>query len=294
MTKKQTLSVVLATRNEEANIGNCLKAVKDIADEIIIYDESSTDDTVTIATKLGAKVYKTKHEPNFHITKNKAIRKAKSDWILQLDADEFVNTKLKKEISNLLNSKTFGFDSWQSPLKSKLSQIFPFMLSKPKKLHKPASAYYLLRKNFFLNRYLLHAGQYPDPVIRLFQRGKAILPAKNVHEQMLVQGRTGYLNNGHLNHNATPKFNHYLKRENAYSSLHAQDLYKQRIKITPLNTLNYLFIKPFSTFISLYIRYRGFLDGFPGFVFSLYSGFHHAFSYMKLWEIYEQKNKSKT
>jgi len=292
MSKKQTLSVVLATRNEEANIGKCLTAIKDIANEIVIYDESSTDQTRTIAQKKGALVYKVKHQENFHITKNKAIKKARSDWILQLDADEFVPSSLKKEIAGLLENNYFGFNSWQSPLKQKLHSIFPFLFSPPQKLNKPASAYFLLRKNFFLNRYLKNAGQYPDPVIRLFQKGKAILPAQDVHEQMRVNGNIGWFT-GELDHFATPEFGRYLRRENAYSSLHAQDLYKQKIQINLVNTLNYLFLKPFITFTSLYIRYRGFLDGFPGFVFSLYSGFHHAFSYMKLWEIYEQK-KSKT
>ena len=76
-------------------------------------------------------------------------------------------------------------------------------------------------------------------------------------------------------------------RENRYSSLAAVDLMNSGVEISILNTINYLFIKPFGTFLSLYFRYRGFMDGFPGFVFSLYSGFHHAFSYMKLWELYQ-------
>ncbi len=281
--KKQTLSVVLATFNEEANIISCLNSVKDLATETIVVDESSTDKTREIAKKFGAKVFKVKHEPIFHVTKNKAIRKATGNWVLQLDADERLTSKMKNEISNLLEGKYFGVDSWQSPLKRALI-IFPI----PKKLSQPANAYWLPRKNLFLGRYLKHTGQYPDPVIRLFQNGKAILPAISVHEQMKVQGTVGWLQSD-LDHLATPRFERYLERENRYSDLEAKDLYKNGVKISLLNTLNYLFFKPLATLISLYIRHRGFLDGFPGFVFSLYSGFHHAFSYMKLWEIYKNK-----
>ncbi len=281
--KKQTLSVVLATYNEEKNIVDCLKSFQSIADEIIIVDESSTDKTRELGKKMGASVYKVKHEPIFHITKNKAIRKAKGDWILQMDADERLTKQMKKEISLLLSGKYFGVDSWISPIKQKL------LFRKPNKLTKPASAYWLPRKNFFLGRYLKHGGQYPDPVIRLFQNGKAILPAKDVHEQMKVTGVIGWLQSD-LDHLATPTFDRYLERENRYSDLEATHLYKKHVQITILNTLNYLFFKPAQTFFLLYFRYRGFLDGFSGFVFSLYSGFHHAFSYMKLWEIYKNKD----
>jgi glycosyltransferase involved in cell wall biosynthesis len=283
---KKTLSVVLATKNEEKNLSDCLKSVKEIASEIIIFDEESTDKTREIAKKLGAKVFLSKHEPIFHITKNKAINKAKSDWILQLDADERLTSELKLEITKLLNGDYFGYNSWISPLKLKINKIIP-LFRKPQKIDKAASAYFLKRKNFFLTRYLKHTGQYPDPVIRLFQRGKAILPAKNVHEQMTVKGSVGWFESD-LDHYATPEFSRYLIRENRYSTLTAKELYRQKIKITLVNTINYLFFKPLKTFLILYFRNRGFLDGFPGFVFSIYSGFHHAFSYIKLAEIYRQ------
>lgn len=281
--KSKTLSVVLATYNEEDNILGCLNSVKGLATETILFDESSTDKTREIAKKFKAKVFKVIHEPIFHVTKNKAIKKATGDWVLQLDADERLTPKMKNEISGILNGEYFGLDSWQSPLKRALL-FFP----KPKKLSEPAMAYWLPRKNLFLGRYLKHTGQYPDPVIRLFQNGKAILPAISVHEQMKVQGTVGWLSSD-LDHLATPRFERYLERENRYSDLEATFLFKSGLKISLLNTLNYLFFKPFTTFLFLYIRHRGFLDGFPGFVFSLYSGFHHAFSYMKLWEIYKNK-----
>ena len=97
------LSIVLATRNEEDNIGPCLKSVKGIADEIIVVDEGSTDNTRDVAKKYGAKVYKVRHEEIFHITKQKALDKAVGDWVLQLDADERVTRELAKEIQDVIN-----------------------------------------------------------------------------------------------------------------------------------------------------------------------------------------------
>ncbi|HCC08688.1 TPA: hypothetical protein DEP81_01760 [Candidatus Woesebacteria bacterium] len=289
--KTQTISVVLATFNEESNIVDCLKSVKGWVDEIIIIDEFSTDKTKELAESLGAKVYLEPHEQIFHITKNKAINKAKSDWILQLDADERVPEEMKKEIQGILKGEYFGFDNWISPLRKKVNKIVT-IFPKSKKLTKPASAYWLPRKNFFLTRYLKNTGQYPDPVIRLFQKGKAILPAKDVHEQMKVEGVTGWLKTD-LDHYATPDFSRYLLRENRYSSLQARFYKEQGLKVNLANTIKFLFFKPVGTFLSLYFRHRGFLDGFPGFVFSLYSGLHHAFSYMKLWELYKNENYGK-
>ena len=289
--KRQSISTVLATFNEEANIKACLDSVKGWVDEMIIVDEQSTDKTKEIAEGLGAKVYSEPHEQIFHITKNKAINKAKSTWILQLDADERITEEMKKEIIGILEGEYFGYDNWISPVRksiNKIVKIFP----EPSKLNKPASAYWLPRKNFFLTRYLKNTGQYPDPVIRLFQKGKAILPAKDVHEQMKVDGVVGWLKTD-LDHYATPDFSRYLLRENRYSSLQARFYKEAGLKIHFGNTIKFLFCKPLGTFLDLYFRRRGFLDGFPGFVFSLYSGLHHAFSYMKLWELYKNDTYGK-
>jgi len=276
-----TLSVVLATLNEEANISACLKSVQGLASEIIVCDESSTDKTRVIAKDLGARVFKVPHADIFHITKNRAIAKATGDWILQLDADERLTPGLKREIKSLLQGSSFGYSHYLTPTKRLLNRFLP-VFPPPHKLTAPASAYYLPRKNWFLTRYLTHTGQYPDPVIRLFQRGQAILPAKDVHEQMRVDGVIGWMA-GDLDHYATPTFSRYLLRENRYSSLHATDLFNQGVRPGLANTIKYLLLLPISIFLSLYIRHRGFLDGFPGFVFSLFSGLHHSLSYLKLW-----------
>lgn len=286
--KRQSISVTLATYNEENFLEDCLKSVADWVDEIVIVDGHSTDKTVEIAKKYKARVLLRENNPIFHVQKQIANETAKSDWILQLDADERVSESLKEEILLLLNGKTFGQNSWISPAKLILNKFLPIFPS-PTTLRKPATAYWLTRANFFLGRSLKNGGQYPDPVIRLFQKDKAYLPAKSVHEQMVVKGNIGWLKNDLL-HFATPTFDRYLLREDRYSSLTATELKDQRLKINIPNTINYLFIKPAGTFFKLYFRYRGFLDGFPGFVFSLYSGLHFAFAYMKLWEKYKKED----
>lgn len=252
------ISVVLATHNEAKNIEKCLEAVKDFADEIIVADGESTDDTVKLAKKFDAHVIPTTNKANFHINKQIAMDAAKGDLILQLDADEIVDEELKK-----------------------------FIQSIDQKAKTPA-AWWIRRKNFFMGRWLRKGGQYPDPVIRLYRKNKARLPQKDVHEQMAVDGEVAWAE-GHLLHYSNPTFAEYLRKFNTYTSFKASQLYDQHLKITIGNTLNYLFWKPFTTFFSLFILHKAFLtDGVPGFVFAAFSGLHHFFAYLKLWEIYEK------
>jgi glycosyltransferase involved in cell wall biosynthesis len=287
---KKTISVVLATRNEEQFLSDCLKSVESFADEIIVVDEQSQDDTKKIARSFRAKVFDSPHHPIFHVTKNIAISKATSDWILQLDADERCSPELTSSIKKLLNGEDFGSSGWISPLRKRVNRFMP-IFKDPQKLSEPASAYWLTRRNLFLKRFLTNSGQYPDPLIRLFMRGKAILPARDVHEQMEVKGNIGWLE-GDIIHISSPTLKRYLEREDRYSSLLASDLERIGIRISLMNNLKYLFYKPLSTFINIFIRRRGFIDGFQGFVFALFSGLHHAFGYMKLWERQKHETKS--
>jgi len=274
MPKSATLSIALATYNEQDNIVDCLKSLKGIATEVIVVDGSSTDQTRQLAKKHKAKVYKTTNKPIFHINKNLAIKKCKGDWILQLDADERLTPELKEEIAQVLSGSYFGYTDWRS--------------SKKYQADTPPVAYWLKRRNYFLGHYFTKSGQYPDPVIRLFRRGFATLPAKSVHEQMKVNGPLAWLKSD-LDHFATPTFSRYIQRENRYSSLTAQELKDGGVTINPFSFINFIFIKPLSTFFAIYLRHKGFQDGFSGFVFALFSGLHHALSYIKLWELKSSK-----
>lgn len=248
------LSVALATYNEEKNLPSCLEAVKGWVGEIVVVDGSSTDKTREIAQKYGARVIKTTNKPIFHINKQMAIDACRGDWILQLDADEMVEPALKKEILTIIK-KGSDFDAFSLP-----------------------------RKNFFLGRWLSKGGQYPDTVIRLFKKGKAFLPCQSVHEQMAVpSGKTGQLS-GHLLHYPYPSFNEYLVKFNRYTELTAAE-YLKNPKIKP-NFWHYLKSEARGTgaFLSRYLRHKGFVDGFAGFVFALFSGLHYPVAFIKYWE----------
>lgn len=251
-----SLSVVLATYNEAVNIAACLESVKALAKEIIVVDGSSTDKTREIAKKLGVKVFKVNNPPIFHINKQLAAEKARGRWILQLDADERLTPELINEIKTVIKQK------------------------KPE-----YSGYYLPRKNWFLSRFLTKGGQYPDYVIRLFRRGRGHFPCQSVHEQIVIEGRTGYLKNP-LFHLADKKFSHYLLRFNRYTSLDADRLHAEKAEAGLIPGFNYLIVKPWSWFFMTYFRHKGLVDGWPGFIFSLMSSLRFPVIYFKLWEKY--------
>lgn len=296
-THTKRLSVVLATKDEEENIGRCLKAVKSIADEIIIFDELSTDKTREIAKKLGAKVFEVNHEDNFHITKQKAIDKATGDWILQLDADEVVTPELAKEIVSVLEGRHSEFLNHQPSTinhqKAKLFARHQQLIEKregkaftthhpPSTIHNP-DAFFIPRLNMFLGKPVRHAGVYPDGVIRLFKKGKAWLPCKSVHEVMEVDGEVGWLFNN-LEHHDSPTLKRYLDRANRYTDLTAKEFEKKKVGTTPFHLFYYAFPKPFFVFCKLYFRHKGILDGMPGFVWSVFSALHFPISYFKYWQ----------
>ena len=253
--KKIKLSVVLAVYNEEANLARCLESVKDIAGEIVIVDGGSTDKTVEIAKRFKAKIIRTDNPPNFHINKNKAIDAAAGEWILQLDADEVVSPELSREIKSI----TYNL--------------------KPNHY----AGYWLNRKNWFLDRFLTKGGQYPDPPLRLYRRGMGRLPAIDVHEQARVNGPTSHLKSDLLHYRDTD-FARYLSGFNLYTTFIAEQLRQQEIHFNLSNVFLYLCFKPLSTFLKIYFRHRGYVDGFPGLVFALYSGLVHPVSFIKFWQ----------
>ncbi len=242
------LSVTLATYNEEKNLDRCLKAVKNLADEIVIVDGKSSDKTREIAKKYDAKITLVPNDPeNFHTMKKKANDQASGDWILQLDADEVVTTELKREIKKTIekNPRENGF--------------------------------WLPRANYFLGRFLKKGGAYPDYTLRLYRKGKGNLPAKNVHEQAVVDGPAGYLQHDLLHFN-NPTFGTYIeKRFNRYTDIMAKEIkggYLTNLFWKPL-------FDPNQGFLSIYVRHLGFLDGFPGFVWALFSALHFPIAFFK-------------
>lgn len=280
------LSVVYATRNEEDNIERSLLSVKNIADEIIIFDEHSTDKTTTIARQYGARVYDTKHEDIFHITKQKAIDKAEGEWILQLDADEVVTPALAGEIRSVITMSNFEIQN-RKPLNTNDERLFKrhLKLLQSRGEFKDDNgneivAFFLPRINMFLGKPLIHGGVYPDGVVRLIKKGKASLPAKSVHEQMKVDGKVAWLFNP-LEHWDSPTVFRYLSRLNRYTDLHAEELSNAHLSKSTYHLLQYSLILPIKTFVDRYFVHSGYKDGLYGFVWAFFSAWHFPISYFK-------------
>lgn len=249
-----TISVVLITHNEEANLPRTLDSVltlvRDGRGEIIVLDSGSSDRTLEIASVYGAKVFA---EPwkGFAAQKNSAMEKASMDWVLQLDADEALEPGLAEEIKSALaaNSGTVG--------------------------------YWIPRKNFFLGRWMRHGGFYPDPKLRLIRRGAGKFEEYGAHPTIKIDGPTGKLKHALL-HNAYPTLSAYIDHMNSYSSTGAQIALAKGHR--GFNLVN-IVIRPKLTFLYNYIFRLGFLDGREGLLLHLYHAVYVSWKYAKAWEL---------
>jgi len=274
------LSIVLATRNEEENIGRCLASIINIAGEIIVVDEESTDKTVEIARKYGAKVFTEPHHEIFHITKQKALEKASGEWILQLDADEVVTPELATEIKLVINNSTLEIPPEKLRLFRRHQELIEKRDGKIGITGGDIVGYFIPRRNMFLGKPLIHAGVYPDGVIRLVKRGFAHFPQKSVHEQIELNGGVAWLS-GDLLHYDSPTLKRYLARLNRYTDLQAEELSDNGVSKGLIGFFQYTIYKPLYTFVNLYFRHLGFLDGVRGFLWSFFSASHFPIAYFK-------------
>ena len=200
---KNSLSVIILTYNEEVNIEKCLKSVAGIADEIFIVDSYSTDKTLEIAEKYSAKIYQHPFE-NQAQQFNWALDNLdiKNDWILRLDADEYLTEELKKEIDEtLINEKI----SINQPNQHKSAAI---------------NGYYMKRRVYFMGRWIKHCGYYPAWFLRLWRTGKARYENREVDEHaVLLDGEAAFLKNDFIDENRKDlswwiqKINNYTTRE---------------------------------------------------------------------------------
>lgn len=277
------LSVVLATFNEEKNIGNCLKSIQDIASEIIVVDGSSSDKTVEIARSMGAKVIVRENPRIFHINKQIALEEASNTWVLQLDADERVSERLATEIKAVVEMTEEQISEYQEKLVEK--KLF---LRNQKLLEERDGpiglktgdyvAFFLPRLNFFLGRFLRYGGVYPDGAIRLVKKGKAFFPCKDVHEIMTINGKVGWLQSP-LFHIDSPTFLRYLEKNSRYISLLAQEYQNKGLKINLWNYLAYFLVKPLYWLVLTLIRHKGILDSWQGLIFAVFSSLRFPRAY---------------
>jgi len=248
------LSAVVITKNEERNIARCLESLK-IADEIIVVDNHSTDRTVEIAGKFGARVFANAWQ-GFGKAKQEGVSHASGKWILSLDADEELTPRLAGEIKDVIG-KDDDF-----------------------------TGYRLKRKTMFLGRWIYHCGWYPDYVLRLFQKAKGNFNDAIVHENVILDGRVGKLE-GELLHYSYVNLEQYLEKSNRYTTLGAKEAFRQKKKATLFDII----IRPMVAFIKYYISKRGFRDGLEGFILSVLSAIAVMVKYAKLRNMHKMRGR---
>ncbi len=282
---RSKLSVVLATYNEAENLRECLESVKGIAHEIVIVDGSSIDNTREIAASFGAKVVETTNPPIFHINKEKALRRAENEWVLQLDADERVTPALADEIVRVINLSEEELEVYQKSLLEAILFVRHRKLIEERdgKIGIESGEYagfFIPRLNYFLGKFLSYGGVYPDGVIRLVKRDKAHFPQKSVHEQIAIDGRVGWLENPLL-HLDSPTFTRYLQRNSRYVNLIRDELKGEGKGKNLVQLVNYFIFKPLGWFFLTQIRHKGVLDGWQGVMFSFFSALRFPRAYWR-------------
>lgn len=240
------ISLIIPTYNESHNIVECIKSA-DFADEIMIVDSFSTDNTVELAREHTDFIVQRAYEYSAS-QKNWAIPQASHEWILLLDADERVSTELRKEIIALLKSPSLN----------------------------DFAGYWISRSNYFMGSHLRHRGK--DKVIRLFRKSKCQYEDKRVHAEIKGQGNFGFLKSK-LYHNTYISFDHHIEKMNRYAWWQAEDYDKKTGRLTAYH----FFIKPSWRFFKEYIWQRGFLDGIAGLTLAFIDSYSVFTRYVKVW-----------
>ncbi len=248
------LSVVIITKNEEQNIIDCVRSVS-WADEIIVVDSNSADNTVKRAEQEGAVTHQIEWQ-GFGHAKQTAVNYATGEWILSLDADERITPDLAKEIKHILKSSQ----------------------------NTQCDCYKIPRLTNFVGAWIHHSGWRPDFVLRLFRKTHGKFSEATVHETVISSGTVGQLKNDIL-HYSYKSIEDYLERLNRYTTLAAQEMSNSGMRFRLWRPL----IKPPAIFIKRYILKLGVLDGWAGFQIAFLSSVYVFVKYAKLWRLSHQK-----
>lgn len=249
------ISVVVITYNEERNIRRCLESVKGIADEMVVVDSGSQDRTIEICKETGARVI---HQPflGYVEQKNFALRQAKNDWVLSLDADEALTSALEQSILSV---------------------------SDPKQ----ADGYSMNRLTNYCGKWIRHGGWYPDRKIRFFNRHTGQWTGINGHDSYTPFRKTSVLHlKGDILHYSYPSLSHHLQKINEYSTMGAMAMYEDGKRSSILKIL----IKPVARFFRHYILKAGFLDGLMGYTIAVNTAHASFLKYLRLY--YLQKGRT--
>lgn len=244
-----TVTALIITKNEEANITDCLASVRWAAERLVI-DAESTDRTVELARAAGADVV-VRPWPGFGPQKNFGMERAASDWILIVDADERVPGPLAEEIRAVLGRWTEG-----DPV-----------------------AYEIPRMNFYYGAWVRHAGLYPDYQIRLVRNGTAAYNDVPVHENLLVRGTVGKLVQP-FEHQTERRIDDHFRKFGLYTTLAAREKGKTVSTVHRRDLL----VRPLVVFLKTYLLKRGYRDGVRGLIVCLFASMYTFVKYAKLWD----------
>lgn len=250
------ISVVIIALNEEKNMRRCLYSVQEIADEIVVIDSGSTDETVEICEQYGARIIQHPFQ-GFAAQKNFGNTHATYDHILSMDADEALSQQLFKSIKKIKKE-------WK------------------------AEAYVVKRLTNYCGKWIRHCGWYPDPKIRLFNRKSAVWKGNGIHEEVeLLKGGAIRMLHGNLLHFSFYTIEQHITTINRFSTLAAKDMYEKGKSVNACKR----FFKPVSTFIRMYLFRGGFRDGFYGFVICVNSAHSSFLKLTKLQSFHKQKHR---
>ena len=249
--EKLALSVVVISLNEQTNIARLLNSVKWAA-EVVVYDSGSSDETVFIAEKMGAKVIKGPWL-GFGLTKKTATQSASHDWVLSLDCDEECTTELYQEIKNKFKD-----------LKADTSYKIP-------------------RLSYYLNTSIKHGGWYPDYQTRLFNKKMSMWNESKIHEK--VESLKYDFLTTDLNHYVFKNIEQQVSTNNKYSTLQAEEMNAKGLKFSWFRFLT----KPYVKFIECYFLKLGFLDGWAGYFIARSAAYSVFLKWSKLYEIQNLK-----
>ena len=246
------ISSIIIAKNEEDNIRKCIESQLSCIDDIVVVvDDKSDDSTLEIVKEYNCVNFEIKEWMGYSKTKEYALSLTKHDWVFWIDADEVITKELQQEINKLKENKNDNF-----------------------------AAYSVARRAYFLGKWIQHSGWYPGRVTRFFNKKKVKFSDSKVHEELIVDGRTGKLNND-LEHYTDPDLFHYFEKFNKYTSLAAEEL---RIKQKNVS-MNDILLRPLFIFIKMYILKKGFLDGMHGLILAILSSNYVFTKYCKLWEM---------
>jgi glycosyltransferase involved in cell wall biosynthesis len=244
------LSVVIVVRNAERTIGQAIRSAG-FADECLVVDTGSTDQTLEIIKESGVRLLLHSWE-GYAKTKQWAVEQAANDWVFLLDADEMITEGLSKEVGETLVTKPDSIDGFSCP-----------------------------RKNYFLGKWMRWGGWYPDRVVRLFRKSQVQFTQVQVHETVQVNGDLGTLQSP-LEHFTDDTLKDYLYKLNIYTTLSAKDLTEKGKHCHWWD----LWFRPIWMLLRMAIFKLGILDGWRGILLAALSGIHVLVKYAKLrnWE----------